>query len=547
MRRNPARIWFVMVVCLTVNSTRAVQTSDGGGSQEEESARLARILTRIVGPYHSYCCGNSGYTIALEVSDVSILSTFELTAEGGAGYHVRVRDEFALYDEGSDRVVLPFGEVGSELKVLPHFTNGYRRLLGRDTFRGEEWIYCFDPSDTWGYRKCLNPSAMTRPYRSRGRFLLDGTFLDESTGLIWRIAGILAKSPEQASQLCGDRTAGDRYDWRLPEVEELGGIYELNSFGPIRIIREIMVKRGVAWATNGELFDFHSGTASRFSSIRGWSSYDAICVRRARPAELHASGASAREPAVYFTKAPAAVNEIGSVIELEWDSNPRGMEYRYRLDMPGDWTGGIRYAVNKWSEWGADPAVRFEGFVLAGNYRFRVEAREAGRRGSVEASTEFRMEFVMPEILERASTIDWGKVASGRTEAERLRILSEEYGEACSAFLEVYERERRVLELSLSSDDLMRLVGELIVLDATPATLQHAFNVGAAATVKRVLAPVVLYGIVRQAGLSLVLMYRNARTNRAGFSAIGACWAGRGYAKLAEAAEARGEKARTGG
>jgi hypothetical protein len=37
----------------------------------------------------------------------------------------------------------------------------------------------------------------------------------------------------------------------------------------------------------------------------------------------------------------------------------------------------------------------------------------------------------------------------------------------------------------------------------------------------------VLYGIVRQEGLDFVLIYRNARTNRAGFSAIGACWAER--------------------
>jgi|GEM_PF-2997387 len=239
------------------------------------------------------------------------------------------------------------------------------------------------------------------------------------------------------------------------------------------------------------------------------------------------SGPLAFSSELRFARAPLTENEIGDTIHLEWTSGVPNAEFRYKLDMPGDWMGGIRYARNKWSPYSTVRQVTFRDFVLEGDYTFTVEDRIGEK-----ITSRFRMNFVMPDILEEAASIDWNRVRAAPGRAEKFRVLSAEYGQACSAWTARYEAEARKLRLSSDMGEIQRAVSASVVGGGQTLLLRWA-DQEVSATLGKILAPKLLSDIVNQIGVDFVLLYRNRQTNRAAFSAITACWAAEGYRRLA--------------
>ena len=237
---------------------------------------------------------------------------------------------------------------------------------------------------------------------------------------------------------------------------------------------------------------------------------------------------------LHFKEVPPRDMEIASTVRLAWGAGSPLATYRFKLDAPGDWLGGFRYNLNKWSEWGDVRSITYEDFVLEGPYTFTVECRgDGGQTEKISAS--FSLHFVMPAVMDEGITIDWAKVGRGRTTRERFELLAGEYHQAYLTWSRVYEGERRALKQSWSSDELVQNFSKIIVGKGNSELLKWA-DKGVAARVSRILAPKMLYDILRQTGVTLVLIYRNQRTNAAAFKTISSYWAWQGYEALAKQA-----------
>ena len=238
-------------------------------------------------------------------------------------------------------------------------------------------------------------------------------------------------------------------------------------------------------------------------------------------------------PDLEFIKTPPRESKAGDKIEFEWVSDSTGDEFRYKLDMPGDWKGGIKYNLNKWSEWGNQRKLFLSDFTLDGKYKLTVEARREWRKENIaRIEYEFEIFNVMPEIYEEAVNINWNRVQAEEELSRKFLILSEEYGQARAMWEEVYERERKVHDLTWSSQDLRNVVGELVAMEGSLLILKEGLSKLAMASVKKLLLPKTIYDILKQTGVDLMLIASNIRTNRAAFSAIRAGWAEAGYKKL---------------
>ena len=234
-----------------------------------------------------------------------------------------------------------------------------------------------------------------------------------------------------------------------------------------------------------------------------------------------------------FITLPPRQNRVGAAIEFEWMSDYYPDDFRYKLDMPGDWKGGIKYALNKWTEWGNQRKLSLSDFTLDGKYRLTVEARrEWNKKNTARIEYEFEIFNVMPEIYEEAVNINWDRVRAEEELSQKFLILSEEYGQARAMWQEVYERERKVHDLTWSSQDLMNVAGELVAMEGSLLILKEGLTKLAMASVKKLLLPKTIYDILKQTGVDLMLIAGNIKTNRAAFSAIRAGWAEAGYKKL---------------
>jgi len=113
-----------------------------------------------------------------------------------------------------------------------------------------------------------------------------GTYLDRTTGLTWAAADNGASATaSQAARYCRTLTLGGFTDWRLPDIEELRGLFggtaDSNGrhvAGPIRVT-------GWAWSSTpgqqpGEQWAFDFGDGGRASAVTGDSGLNrALCVR----------------------------------------------------------------------------------------------------------------------------------------------------------------------------------------------------------------------------------------------------------------------------
>ena len=236
---------------------------------------------------------------------------------------------------------------------------------------------------------------------------------------------------------------------------------------------------------------------------------------------------------LWFEKNPKKENQLANLIEISWESNKRNIEYRYKIDMPGDWTGGIRYAYQKWSDWGNYTSIQYKKFIIDGKYTFVVEARDRNTNKKIRKSIDFNVNFVMPEIYDKGINIDWNKVNAQNSQKKKYKVLSQEYRDAYRIWSQIYESERRILNISYSGDKIINDISGEIVGKGQDLLLNWA-DKKIAASLSRILWPKLLYDIVKQAGLDFVLIYQNIKTNEAAFKMVTCYWAAESYQRLGE-------------
>lgn len=228
---------------------------------------------------------------------------------------------------------------------------------------------------------------------------------------------------------------------------------------------------------------------------------------------------------------PAVDNAIGAPIRIRWEV-PTDAEYRYKLSVPGDWKFGVKYLINRWSPWATgSESVSFDDFVLEGTYRITIEARRQGLQLETQ-SVSWTMHFVMPELLDDGLTIDWSRINGASNAEERYTRLADEYGRRSEVLLQEYEAERKVLKASWSRDELITNLNMAAGDLATGQLLDWA-TTATTASAKKVFAAASLYDVIKQTGVTLILIAQNVRTNRAAFGAITAGLAEARYRDLA--------------
>lgn len=250
-----------------------------------------------------------------------------------------------------------------------------------------------------------------------------------------------------------------------------------------------------------------------------------------------ASAPASRPPAIRFTSKPATQVEIATVVHIGFTSDDTAAQYRYKLDVPNDWLAGVQLYRNKWSTWGAAANIRYSDFIYEGNYTLTVEAK--GKGGTSSASATWRHYFVMPKIMQAAMTIDWKKVQAEKKQSRQFRILAAEYDQMRAAWERQFQGELRALRVTMTPREMLdEVCGTL--LEEGSWQLLDAVKFKTPPMVSKVLVLGDLYAIVKQFGISAVMVYRNSRANQAAFTAIAAGWASKGYLDLAKQYESRG-------
>jgi hypothetical protein len=245
-----------------------------------------------------------------------------------------------------------------------------------------------------------------------------------------------------------------------------------------------------------------------------------------------------------FTDVPPSLLQVDQPADFAWTAEAGA--FRYKLDVPGDWQGGVRHALEKWSDWGPLTHVVYDGFVRDGRYELTVEARSLAG-GTSRISYAFTVRHFVSEAGEAEPEVDWAAVSAGGSQAERCRILASEFSRVHDAWMAEYEGERRELRLATSGEELLVMAGGALrdkfigdlqedALDTLLDGADRRLAKGAFRHLKRAFLPKRVYDILKAVGLNGVLIWQNIETNRAAVNAIITGWAAEYYGRCAEGA-----------
>lgn len=194
------------------------------------------------------------------------------------------------------------------------------------------------------------------------------------------------------------------------------------------------------------------------------------------------------------------------------------IEYRTKLDAPGDWLGGIKYLLHKWSDWqtGEGGSVSFTNFILEGNYGFSVQCRNksAGKESAV-SKRSFSVYWEFPEVREEAFNIDWVKVNAAKSQKEKYRILASEYKKSYDIWSQKWEYEYRSLKATTSKEEIIQIIAATLVEKGHDKLLEKAAGMATSKIVNQILLPKTIYEIIKSGFTDLILVYRNVKANTA--------------------------------
>lgn len=259
--------------------------------------------------------------------------------------------------------------------------------------------------------------------------------------------------------------------------------------------------------------------------------------------------AQTRTPDPFVSIKLTAENSVAyKPFTVSWDcidpaSSFASFEYKYKLDVPGDWLGGIRYNINKWSNWieGNSNNIIYSDFIVEGNYTISVQCRNrnTGRTSRIE-SASFNITWEYPEIVEEAFSINWGKVHRAESEYEKYKILAEEYKNAHLMWNQKFEFELHRLRATVSPTEFYKTIGLALGEEGLLKLVERA-SVQTAKNLSDFLLPKTIYEIIKQGMVALVLIYRNYEANKASSMAVISYYAWKGFEEKAEKLENENE------
>jgi Mg-chelatase subunit ChlD len=212
---------------------------------------------------------------------------------------------------------------------------------------------------------------------------------------------------------------------------------------------------------------------------------------------------------------------------IDFQLIPRGSsyQYRYKLDVPSDWTGGLIYAYNQWTDWldGSDGHIVFKNFNIEGDYKFVIEFKATKNNKTIARGEKvFKVYLEYPEIEEAELLIDYNKIILAGDMKERYKIAAQEYKKSYLAWNQRFEYQYKLLKLSASIDFIDELVKigveELtwkFVEEGIKSNSASALAKGATTWLQKVFLPITVYDIIKQCGVNLILIYRNIQANKA--------------------------------
>ncbi|MFW5879350.1 MAG: hypothetical protein ACOCUV_00855, partial [bacterium] len=189
--------------------------------------------------------------------------------------------------------------------------------------------------------------------------------------------------------------------------------------------------------------------------------------------------------------------------------------FRYKLDMPGDWKGGIRYAVKKWSEWntGSGVSIMMKEFNIEGEYKFVVEYDEKETNKAKSVVKRFKVYWEYPEIRSQAFRVNNGYINSAKTEKEKYRRAAVEYKKSFDMWMKKCEYEHRRLNLAKqSTEEIVELLSETVITTSSGTIISACGGILAA---KVLLGGAALYSLIRQGYTTLAIIYRSGNANLA--------------------------------
>jgi hypothetical protein len=187
------------------------------------------------------------------------------------------------------------------------------------------------------------------------------------------------------------------------------------------------------------------------------------------------------------------------------------LQTRYKIDIPGEWIGGIKYNINKWTEFkdGQDDHLIYSDFIIEGQYKISVQCRNkiTGKTSKIISKT-FNLFWEYPEIQEEAFIINWDKVNRAKTEKERYQILAEEYNKSYNLWNQKFEYETRLMKSTISKEEIIQLTVGSIGETMTEEALISLLKAPAKSIVKKILFPKQIYDIIKMGTIDIIIIYR---------------------------------------
>ncbi len=190
-------------------------------------------------------------------------------------------------------------------------------------------------------------------------------------------------------------------------------------------------------------------------------------------------------------------------------------KYRFKLDVPGDWLGGIGFNLSKWSDWKTDDgtSIVFNNFEKEGKYKFVVEYKLKGEYWTHKITKEIEVYWEYPEIRTEAFNIDYSYINSAPTQKEKYRRAAQEYYKAYQMWYRKFDYEYHLMHLEgHSPQEIVQAISKEIVQKSSEYILEKVgLNIGSNA----ILSGLSLYELIKQGYKDIVLLYRSKKANLA--------------------------------
>ncbi|MEW6653399.1 MAG: hypothetical protein AB1394_08015 [Bacteroidota bacterium] len=214
------------------------------------------------------------------------------------------------------------------------------------------------------------------------------------------------------------------------------------------------------------------------------------------------------------------------VIDFSFQPASSNTQYRYKLNVPSDWLGGIKYAANKWTEWqnGSSGHVVYSNFKIEGKYKFFVEFRDANNtRFKSSSLKEFNMYLEYPEIQYAELNIDLNRINAESDINKKYSIAAEEFKKSYLAWYKKYEYQFKLLKLTSEPNSFFNTIASTTVEETAWKAAEEIVKSGSKSVLakgavpwlQKVFLSKTIYDIVKEFSVTTILLFRNYEANKA--------------------------------